>query len=409
MKLKHFDRFQHYYLDRAWQKFMDEEDVAECLRALITMEDPQDTIETLHSRLRDYPAKDPAHGQWRTWGFVPPFHAQPADIYVTNPLETEGQHEQALAIEVTETGALVICIEKRERVLPSSAINDKLFERAQAMKEREQRDLTRKDYAVLKEEVTAALLVNAPVRRSRIYVMFDEKDMLVFTGSQKAAEETNGLIRTAFSSLPTVPSFQNEIILQKFFTSILQHDEEVYEKFKPGAHIKLRNEEGEVITVKDGDLEDRRYTDLLKQGFVPIELEIDYHHNKPGLEHVFVKMNHKGDVKAFSTSSNGDDSEADFESMYERGEDGLATKMAELWVIVRAVRELLIALYDAGTMLPRTDLSEYQDGDELAIEKEAAEKAKGSPTAAEPEEPADESDFEDDDDMWDVENDDDDI
>lgn len=409
MKLKGFDKVQHYLLDAIWKREEEGRDVAATLRKYIEFVDgsdvsPEDMIEHLHRQLSDRPAIDPDNGQWRTWGFVAPFPGQPEDIYVSNPLEIEGEYQQALAVNVHETSTIVLCVEKRERVLPSSAINDKLFDRAKEFKEREDRELTRKDYAVLKDEVTAALLKTAPVRRSRIYVAFRDRDLFVFTGSQKAAEDVTAVIRSAFSSLPTIPAFNNEVVVQQFFKKVLQHDDEVFEKVEADGSVKLRNEEGEVITVKDGDLDDSRYGDLLKQGFVPVELALLIHINKPGMRLIQVKMNQKGDVKSISTSSEADENE--FEDMYERGEAGFQTKMAELWVFNRVLGEFIDVTKRHGLTLDRDELDDTETGDELAMEEEAANKAKGKGETATA---GDDVDFEDDgseegddDDTWDL-------
>lgn len=385
MKIKQFDRFQHYYLDKIWENCSAGKDVAAQLdRYLLTVEGSmsmEDFIRTLHEKLDAYPAHDPDHGKWRTWGFVVPFHGQAEDLNIGSE-EAGDQYVQPLAFEIHETGAVVICVEKREKVLPSSAINDKLMERAKEMADREDRELNRKDFAVLKDEVTASLLKTAPVRRSRIYVMFDGKDLLVFTSSQKAAEETTALIRTAFSSLPTVPAYVSAGALQDFFKQVILRDKDVCSKFQPGTTMKLKSSEGEVITVKDGDIDDARYTDRLTEGFSPVEIELQLLSNLPGMEHIWVKINQKGDIKAFSTSAEADGDE--FDTQYERGADGFQSKMAELWVLTRALREFNKQMAETGVMVARDSLSDYMDGDDLAIEKDADAKAKGKaePTAS---------------------------
>lgn len=402
MKIKLFDRFQHYYLDKIWQNAAAGKDVAVTLdRYLLTVEGSMsmpDFIETLHNKLRDYPAVDPDNGQWRTWGFVVPFNGQPADMHDDRNHLGEGDEiVQALAFEIHETGAVIICVEKREKVLPSSAINDKLFDRAKEMAEREDRELNRQDYAILKDEVTAALLKTAPVRRSRIYVMFDQRDLLVFTSSQKAAEETTALIRTAFSSLPTVPAYTNQTALQLFFKEVMKRDEKVCSTFQPGTTVKLKSDEGEVITVKDGDVDDERYTDLFRQGFAANELELQMRCTLPGMEHIWVKMNHKGDIKSFSSSAEADGDE--FEEQYERGADGFQSKMAELWVLHKAIRAFNEEMAKTGVMVKREEIDQYDDGDSVAIEKEAGEKAKGKKS-----QPADAGDDEevDEEGAWDI-------
>lgn len=373
MKLKLFDRFQHYYLDKIWENVAAGKDVpAQLDRYLLTVEGSmamEDFIRTLHGKLREMPAVDPDNGQWRTWGFVVPFHGQPDDML------SDDEYEPALAIEIHETGAVLICVEKREKVLPSSAINDALFDRGKAMAEREDRELNRKDWAVLKEEVTAQLLKTAPVRRSRIYVLFDQRDLIVFTSSQKAAEDTTAIIRKCFSSLPTVPAYTNEAKMQVFFEAVIKHSDD-YKNFIPGTNVKLKSDEGEVVTVKDGEIDDERYTELLQRGFSITELEFAVTTNLPGMERIWAKMNHKADVKTFTTSSDSAEGE-DFDVQYERGAAGFQSKMAELWMQVRAIREFNYAMAATGVMVDRKEINQYDDGDTLAAEKEAGVKAKG--------------------------------
>lgn len=350
MKVKGFDKLQHYYLDAVWRRIEEGKDVAATLEQYVLMNDGKTDIEDfivhLHRQLRDYPAIDPDHGKWRTWGFVVPFNGQPVE-YISNPLG-EGVEEQHLAVNIPGTTAVILCVEKRERVLPSSAINDKLFERAKEMKEREERELTRKDYAVLKDEVTAQLLKTAPVRRVRTYVMMNRADLFVFTGSQKAAEETNQIIRTAFSSLPTIPAYQSEVLLQDLFKKILRRDQS---KLNHGSYVKLRNEDKEVVTVKDGDLDDERYTDMIDRGFTPIELEFYCSSGVLNMD-IWVKMNHKGDIKALSTAED-DDLTEDFHSQYEVGEAGYQSKIAELWVLHKVIGNMVSIMEDKGVMYDR--------------------------------------------------------
>lgn len=387
MKLKHFEKFQHYYLDKIAENVREGKDVAAALLTILDLHegeiDHESAIQLIHDRLKEHPAKDPAHGQWRTWGFVPPHHAMPEDLYV-GMVDGERQYVQALAVEIHECNALVLCVEKRERVLPASSINDKLFERAAEMKAREERELNRKDYAILKDEVTAQLLTTAPIRRSRIYVMIDGLDLYVFTGSQKAAEETTSLIRVAFSSLPTVPAYGNEEGMRRFFRSILLREESVSDKFFLGSHLKLVNDEKETISVKDGELAEPRYRDLLASGFIPTEMEFRYFCTLPGMENIWAKMNHKGDVKAFSTSAECDD--AEFEVEYDRGGNAFQLWMTELWVMRKAVGAFSRAMYTTGVMVNRTEVGEYEDGDEAQVAKEAKAKAKGGDAVPESEE-----------------------
>lgn len=369
MKVKHFDKVQTYLLDAIWQRVQEGRDVPATLVEYANYVDsgnPESMsdvmVERLHQKLREFQPVDPSHGKWRTWGFAVPFHGQPEDIYIANPLEIQGSYEQALVVNVPGTEALVLCVEKREKVLPSSAINDKVFERAQAMKEREQRDLNRKDYAIIKEEVTASMLNTAPVRRVRTYLMLDRGDLHVFTGSQKAAEECTALLRSALSSLPTVPAFKGEVVVQQLFKEILMTNKT---GFDAGSYIKLKNSESkEVVTFKDGELAgDDRVVDLLDSMFDALEMEFSFL-SKSNMR-TWVKMNHKADIKYLATQED-DDRSNEFHEQYEVGEGGYQSKMAELWVLVKVLRDLHAAFREAGIMVDRAGNDVFEEtGDEL--------------------------------------------
>lgn len=399
MKVKHFDKVQTYLLDAIWQRVQEGRDVPETLVEYANYVDsgnPESMsdvmIDRLHKKLRDFQPVDPAHGKWRTWGFAVPFHGQPEDIYIANPLEIEGTYEQSLVVNVPGTEALVLCVEKREKVLPASAINDKVFERAQAMKEREQRDLNRKDYAIIKEEVTASMLTSAPVRRVRTYLMLDRGDLHVFTGSQKAAEECTALLRNALSSMPTVPAFKSEVLMHKLFSDILLTNKT---GFDAGSYIKLKNTESkEVVTFKDGELSgDDRVVDLLTSGFDALEMEFSY--LSPSNLRTWVKMNHKSDIKYLATQED-DDRSSEFHEQYEVGEGGYQSKMAELWVLVKVLRELHAVFRDAGIMVDRTSNEFFDEtGDELDQAFQEAMKNVTGIETAEPDQEDDDGAFDD--------------
>lgn len=369
MKIKHFDKLQTFYLDAIWKRMSEGRDVPQILVNYAKMvdgeegySDPQDFAVELHGKLRDFPPVDPDHGKWRTWGFAVPFHGQPEDVLVPVLLRPEdGQpYEQSLVVEIPGRDAFVICVEKREKVLPSSTINDKLFERAKAMKEREQRDLNRKDYAILKEEIIAAELKKAPVRRVRTYLMLDRDDLHVFTGSQKTAEESTALLRNAISSLPTVPAFTSEVVMCDLFKKILLGKGD---HFDVGTYVKMRNDEKEVITIKDADLRgDTRARELLDGTFNILEMEFSYR-NRGGVR-TWVKMNHKADIKYLGTEED-DDRAGEFGEQYEVGEAGYQSKIAELWVLVHIIRDLHEGFREAGVMVDRAAADVSETGDEL--------------------------------------------
>lgn len=412
MKLKNFDRFQHYFLDGIWTKIDEGKDVPNILElySLIRCSSNAEAFaDELHHKLRDFPAIDPDNGQWRTWGFVIPFPGgQPDDAYVGTDENDHEQYEQHMVISIPGTTGVLFCVEKRERVLPSASINDKVAERVKELVEREQREANKKDWAMLKDEVIAACLKTAPVRRSRTFVLLWERSQYIFTASQKSAEETNKLIRHALTSWPAIPAYSNEFLLKDLFKKIVLREENVADEFVPGGNAVLMNEERERITVKDSDLEDSRYPQLIEgEQFLPIELQFKFLTGDVRLDAAWVKMNIKGDVKAIQTTSEADD-DVEIQAQHEKGSSGYLSKLSEIWLLMQVIARFSDRMEARGVMTCREDLGvlDELDGDikdadhqvwvsELA---EAAKKALAIPghtvtvTVAEPEEEEEDDD-----------------
>lgn len=376
MKIKGFDKFQHYYLDRINQKINTGDDVPAILEHfnniginglhLGAQDRAQDFANDAHSKLSQYRAKDPANGSWRTWGFVNPLVGQIEEELMDHDRNLE--MTQRLADVVEGTTGILLCVEKRERVLPSSSLADKVWERVQQFEEREGRSATKKDWAILKDEVTAVELTKAPIKRSRIWVLLWESDCFVFTSSQKAAEETNAMIRMAFGSWPTIPAYVSEDSLQRFFRDVMLRSKETCGHFIPGDKAVLMNSEKEKITVVDSDLDEPRYIDLLNaEHFKPTELLFMFYQDEPVKHKVWAKMNKKGDVKAFSLASVEEENDGgdDMKQQRERGGAGYDSRIAEIWMLMQGLAAFTAGMYEANVCLPRTELGAMADGDEL--------------------------------------------
>lgn len=374
MKVKHFDRFQHYLLDAIWKKKDEGTDLARILdlyteigftgHALMASDRAVTFALHLDEQLRQFPAVDPDHGKWREWGFVVPFPGgQPDDVMTHTDEDDNDVYAQSLAIAVPGTTGVLFCVEKRERVLPTASINDKVADRVKAMCDREQREPNRKDYAMIKDEVIAAELKTAPVRRARTYVLLWEKDQYVFTASQKSAEETNAVIRRAISSWPVIPAYSNEFAMKEFFKNVVLRKKDLKEQFIPGGQATFMNEERERLTVKDSDLEEERYEHLItEEKFCPIELQFKFLTGDERLDSAWVKMNQKGDVKALSTTSEADD---DIQAQNERGSAGYQSKMAEIWLLMQVIARFSAKMESLQLMTNREDDDVLQelDGD----------------------------------------------
>lgn len=393
MKIKGFEKFQHYYLDRIWQKVVNGDDLPEILDMyynigtrglnLLADERAQEFATALHAKLSAFRAKDPANGQWRTWGFVNPLVGQIEEELLDH--ERNLETTQRLADVVAGTTGVLLCVEKRERVLPSSSLADKVWDRVKEFEEREQRPASKKEWAILKDEVTAVELTKAPIKRSRIWVLLWEVDCYVFTSSQKAAEETNAMIRMALTSWPTIPAYVNEDVIQRFFRDVMLRDDTVKANFVPGDKAILMNSDKEKITVSDSDLEESRYLSLVQdEHFKPTELLFMFSIDAPQRHRVWAKMNKKGDVKAFSLASSDDSDEepgAELEVQRDRGTSGYDSRITEIWMLMQGLCAFSAGMYNANVCQQRSELEEALDGDEIA---EQAKPQGGGPEEAAP-------------------------
>lgn len=146
----------------------------------------------LVSEAEAYPSEDPPKVAWHSLGFVQPECFGESLIF-----------EGAL-------GAKVMCIQKRERVLPGSVIDEALQERIKLFESREGRLPNRKDIAGLKDEVKAKLLPDAFVKPTRMFVMYKDGYLLFDSSSNKAVEEVTSFLRRVYGEYFPI----NGVILQ---------------------------------------------------------------------------------------------------------------------------------------------------------------------------------------------------
>jgi recombination associated protein RdgC len=98
----------------------------------------------------------------------------------------------------------MICLQKQERILPSSVVNEQVQEKVNEIEEEQHRKVTRKEKAELKEEITQQLLPKSFTRTSRHYAyLCPSKGYLVInTASAKMADEFTSYLRKTIGSLP---------------------------------------------------------------------------------------------------------------------------------------------------------------------------------------------------------------
>ena len=171
----------------------------------------EQTALQLNRYMQDHTAVDPTDGQWRRVGF-------------TIPMEVAGEaygDRLPLAVSIPGTDAILMCLEERERVLPSVSINRETAERVAKFEKREDRKATKKDWAMIKDEVTQRMLKTAPIRPKYLPIMITRGMAYFFTTSPKACDEAGAFLRSVFGTWPMTPVFHDFENLQYFMSEIL--------------------------------------------------------------------------------------------------------------------------------------------------------------------------------------------
>jgi recombination associated protein RdgC len=98
----------------------------------------------------------------------------------------------------------MICLQKQERILPSSVVNEQVQEKINAIEEEQHRKVTRKEKTELKEEITLQLLPKSFTKTSRhfAYLCPSKGYMVINTSSAKLADEFTSYLRKTIGSLP---------------------------------------------------------------------------------------------------------------------------------------------------------------------------------------------------------------
>lgn len=98
----------------------------------------------------------------------------------------------------------MICLQKQERILPSSVVNEQVQEKVNEIEEEQHRKVTRKEKNELKEEITLQLLPKSFTKTTRhfAYLCPSKGYMVINTSSAKLADEFTSYLRKTIGSLP---------------------------------------------------------------------------------------------------------------------------------------------------------------------------------------------------------------
>ena len=329
----------------------------------------------LNKVLATKPAADPGEGLWRSFGFTQPIPVDP-EVYGDDP---------AMAVGIAGVGAVLMCVETRERVLPSASINDALIERVAAFEEKEGRMAVKKDIAMLKDEITSRMLKTAPIRRKRVPVLLAHGLCVMFTTSYKLSDDIGALLRKLFGTWPVTPIFTDSlhpwmhglIYETKRPLDEMSDDELEEQRFYPGENAKLRDlDDDAVITIKDETLTQEGSTaQLLVDRAISVEEMTLTFYPRGALgdcanDRINLKVHKSGILKKFELAGL---TAADLDGVMDRmaGAEGpqdneLSLRpMASLFIITKALKTLLDEMIKAGALLPECAGYGFIEGDEI--------------------------------------------
>lgn len=207
----------------------------------------------LENQLESHPATDPEGGQWRRIGFGPTSSISNARVY-------DGPN-----------GVRMFTVHFAERNLPGAVIKEHLNARVAKLEDMEGRKVYKKEAAQMRDEVEAALLPKAFIKRSHVRMMLIDDMLVLDCSSAKKAEDALGILREAIGSLgirPLTPksparSFMNDLVLDNFDTST---------GFTPRGVAKLEDADGGRIGLKDVELNDEVQALLTESQYQVVEL-----------------------------------------------------------------------------------------------------------------------------------------
>jgi len=176
-------------------------------------------------------------------------------------------------------GVWIINLRHQEKVIPPSAINERLEEKVSEIEAEHGRPVRRKEKAQLKEDITTLLLPNALSRtQDTLAVIVPEKNvMLVNAGSSSKAEEIASTLRKALGTMPVVP-FQTEMSPSTVMSAWLngQHPLPQYTQLGYEAVLKSDDEDGGSIRLTGMDVADEHALNYLNNGMSVTRLALNW-------------------------------------------------------------------------------------------------------------------------------------
>ena len=175
-------------------------------------------------------------------------------------------------------GNMMMCLQRQEKVLPASVVNEFLADKVAEIKEQEERSVGRKERQELKDQIIFELLPRAFARTQKLFAYIDPKQglLIINTTSYTRAEDLMNALREAVGSLPLLPlKAKNQA--EHSMTNWLQTATPP-ENFTIGGECELRDksDDSAVIRCKNQDLSAPEIKNHLDSGMYVSRLEMNW-------------------------------------------------------------------------------------------------------------------------------------
>lgn len=357
MKVTGFDRAIVYHMGRLYEHASEGRetitDIHKMLLGLPRLNEEGVTmfaVNGLSEALAEKEIVDPGEAQYSSWGFAP----------------FGDEVENAFALAIPGTKAVILKIEKRERVLPAISVRNAVVKRMAKLqaKEIDGWTPTRKDWAEMKDEVQAEMLKFAPIRPTVVNVVIDTPFIYMFTSSAKVAEDCSTLIRSALGSWPVEHALVDEFQLRGYLGRVVMGE---VENVDAETFIHIKHDDGEDIKLKDLDVGSESYVmECLTSHYTIRALEMSMSDFPAGIDKVTFRLSDKAIVTGMYIGEADVDARA--EATLERyGTDGAAflTMMANLFQVVHSLRCVLGKLDEDGCVVEFQREITEEDDDEV--------------------------------------------
>ncbi len=199
------------------------------------------------------------------------------DVYQlgwTSPLQ---KHSEQLVHVCQEYW--MICLQKQERILPSSVVNEQVQEKVNEIEEQQHRKVTRKEKNELKEEITLQLLPKSFTKTTRhfAYLCPSKGYMVINTSSAKLADEFTSYLRKTIGSLPIRFPAVNQAP-SSVMTHWVTKDASLPAEFMLGYECELTSngEEKGSIKYKGLELDQKQIEQQIQSGMEVTKLALDW-------------------------------------------------------------------------------------------------------------------------------------